>query len=98
MNRSSYFVEGNNGNNICAFCHCSMCNCDDYIRFVDVENGYATFSLVINFVNQNWMHCHIIVGLFETLKMFNAIIVKQVNVQFKLKNKVAPYVKDEKPI
>jgi hypothetical protein len=44
------------------------------------------------------MHCHIIVGLFETLKMFNAIIVKQMNVQFKLKNKVAPYVKDEKPI
>ncbi len=63
--------------------------------------GYATFSLVINFVNQNWMHCHIIVGLFETLKVSNAIIVKQVNVplvEFKLKNKVAPYFKDEKKI
>ncbi len=63
--------------------------------------GYATFSLVINFVNQNWMHCHIIVGLFETLEVSNAIIVKQVIVplvEFKLKNKVAPYVKDEKPI
>lgn len=47
------------------------------------------------------MHCHIIVGLFETLKVFNAIIVKQVNiplVEFKLKNKVVPHVKDEKPI
>jgi hypothetical protein len=47
------------------------------------------------------MHCHIIVGLFETLKVSNAIIVKQVNVplvEFKLKNKVAPYFKDEKKI
>ncbi len=34
--------------------------------------GYATFSLVINFVNQNWMYSHIIVGLFETLKVSNA--------------------------
>jgi len=42
-----------------------------------------------------------IVGLFETLKVSSEITIKQVNVplvEFNLKNKVAPYVKNEKPI
>ncbi len=28
--------------------------------------SYDTFALVINFINQDWVPCHIIVGLFET--------------------------------
>jgi hypothetical protein len=60
--------------------------------------NYDTFSLVINFINQSWVPCHIIVGLFEVLNLFGVTFIEQVKVilvKFNLTNKVIVYVKYE---
>ncbi len=36
--------------------------------------SYDTFFLVINFINQSWVPCHIIVGLFETFDIFKVVL------------------------
>jgi hypothetical protein len=41
--------------------------------------GHGTFDLVINFINSQWVPCHVIVGLFEaidTAKIAMAMHVK----------------------
>jgi hypothetical protein len=60
--------------------------------------GYDTFALVINFIYQSLVPCHIIVGLFETPDTSNASLAKQMKVllvEFNLTSKVIMYVKDE---
>jgi hypothetical protein len=41
------------------------------------RSSYDLFALVINFINQFWILCHIIVGLFEALDIFNVALTKQ---------------------
>jgi len=63
-----------------------------------LRSCYDTFALVINFINPNWVPCHIVIGLFETPNIFGAAFVKQMKVllaKFNLTNKVIAYVKDE---
>jgi hypothetical protein len=63
-----------------------------------LKSSYDTFALVINFINSNWVTCHIIVGLFETLDTFGVVLTKQVKillVEFNLTNEIIMYVKDE---
>jgi hypothetical protein len=31
--------------------------------------GHGIFDLVINFINSQWVPCHVIVGLFEAINM-----------------------------
>jgi hypothetical protein len=42
--------------------------------------SYDTFFLVINFINQSWVPCHIIVGLFEMPNIFYVAFIEQVKV------------------
>jgi hypothetical protein len=75
-----------------------MCNYNDNVWLVDVKFSYDTFSLVINFINQSWVPCHIIVGLFEVPNIFGVTFIEQVKVilgEFNLTNKVIAYVKYE---
>jgi hypothetical protein len=60
--------------------------------------GYDTFALVINLINLSWISCHTTIGLFEARDTSGATFTKQVKIlslEFKLKNKVIMYVKDE---
>ncbi len=60
--------------------------------------NYDTFSLVINYINQSWVPCHVIVGLFEVPNIFGVDFIEQVKVilvEFNLTNRVIAYVKDE---
>jgi hypothetical protein len=59
---------------------------------------YDTFALVINLINEAWVPCYIIIGLFEAFNIFGGIFAKQVKVmlvEFNLTNKVIVYVKDD---
>jgi hypothetical protein len=44
------------------------------------RSKYDTFALVINFINQNWVPCHIIVEFFETFHISNAILIEKMKV------------------
>jgi hypothetical protein len=48
-----------------------------YPHFIVVisRSSYDTFTLVVNFINQNWVPCHIIVGLFETPNTFGVLVL-----------------------
>ncbi len=62
------------------------------------RSRYDTFALVINFINQNWVPCHMIIELFETFNTFGATLVEKMKVllvEFNLTSKVIMYVKDE---
>jgi hypothetical protein len=63
-----------------------------------LKSGYETFALVINFINLNWVPCHITIKLFKTLDTFGATLIEQVKVllaKFNLTNKIIVYIKDE---
>jgi hypothetical protein len=45
-----------------------------------LRSGYDTFVLVINFINPNWVSCHITIRLFEAPNTFGAAFIKQVKV------------------
>jgi hypothetical protein len=56
--------------------------------------AYDTFALVINLINEAWVPCYIIIGLFEAFNTFGAIFAEQVKVmlvEFNLTNKVIVY-------
>jgi hypothetical protein len=60
--------------------------------------AYDTFALVINLINETWVPCYVIIGLFEALNTFGAIFAEQVKVmlvEFNLTNKVIVYVEDD---
>ncbi len=62
------------------------------------RSRYNTFVSVINFINQRWVPCHIIVELFEALNISDATLAEQMKfllVEFNLTSKVIMYVKDE---
>jgi hypothetical protein len=55
------------------------------------RSKYDTFSLVINFINQSWFPCHIIVELFEAFNTSSATLAKQMKVllvEFNLASKI----------
>jgi len=37
--------------------------------------GFYTFGLVINFVDDDWVFCHVTIGVFETLNTFGATLI-----------------------
>ncbi len=60
---------------------------------------FITFVLVINFINQGKVPCHITIGLFENFDIFNATLgekMKVLLIQFNLTNEVIVNVKDER--
>jgi hypothetical protein len=63
-----------------------------------LRSSYDTFVWVINFINQSWVPCHIIVELFEAFDTSDATLAEQMKyllVEFNLTSKVITYVKDE---
>jgi len=60
--------------------------------------GIDTFALVINFIDDNWVPCQVIIDMFETPKTFKVALAEQMKSLFttyELTNKVIVYVKDE---
>ncbi len=60
--------------------------------------GFDTFALVVNFLNQEWVPCHVTIGLFEAPDTSGAVlanIVKPLLAKFELTNKVIACVKNE---
>jgi hypothetical protein len=37
--------------------------------------GFYTFGLVINFVDDDWVLCHVTIGVFETLNTSGATLI-----------------------
>ncbi len=60
--------------------------------------GIDTFALVINFIEDNWVPCHVIIGMFETPNTYKITLAEQVKFLFatyEFTNKVIVYVKLE---
>ncbi len=60
--------------------------------------GCDTFGLVINFINDQWVPCHVIIAFLEaidTLGVTLAIQVKLLLIKFILTNKIIAYAKDK---
>jgi hypothetical protein len=60
--------------------------------------SFDTFALVINFINEEHVPCHVIVGMFEALNTSKATLVKQVKsllVEYQPTMKFIVYIKDE---
>lgn len=59
---------------------------------------FDTFTMVVNFIDKEWMPRHMMIGLFEATATSGTTlvaIVKPLFQKFKLENKVLAYVKDE---
>ncbi len=57
------------------------------------------FPLIINFIDDQWIPCHVIIALFKaknTSSVVLAIEVKSLLLDFNFTNKIIPYVKDER--
>jgi hypothetical protein len=62
-----------------------------------LRSSYVTFALVINFINQGRVPCHITMGSFEKFDIFSATLVHKIKVlliEFNLTNEVIVKVKD----
>ncbi len=60
--------------------------------------GCDTFRLIINFIDDQWVPCHVIIAFLETIDTLGATLAIQVNsllVKFILTNKIITYAKDE---
>jgi hypothetical protein len=60
--------------------------------------SFATFALVVNYINKKWEHCHVIVGIFEvheTLRATMVIWFKDLFALYNLLDKVRAYFKDK---
>jgi hypothetical protein len=60
---------------------------------------FYIFSLVINYINQKWESCHIIIYIFwvhETSKIAMVVQLKYLFARYDLLNKVMTYTKDKK--
>jgi hypothetical protein len=60
--------------------------------------GFDTFVVVVNFLNWEWVLCHVIIGLFEAPDTSGAALaelVKPLLTKFKLTNKVITCVKNK---
>jgi hypothetical protein len=62
------------------------------------RSRHDTFMLVINFINPQWVPCHVIVGLFEAIDIAGIAMVAQVKdllSSYSLCGKLIAYKKDE---
>jgi hypothetical protein len=62
------------------------------------KTWFDTFTLVINFINDDWVPCHSTLELFETFDAFGITLIKQPKsllVEYQFINKIVIYVKDE---
>jgi hypothetical protein len=62
------------------------------------KSSFITFALVIKFINEEWVPCHVVVDMFEALNPSGATLVEQVKsflVEYQLTTKIIVYVKDE---
>jgi hypothetical protein len=60
--------------------------------------GCHNFTLVINFINDPWVPCHITIAFFEAQDTSNVVLIVQVEsllIEVNLTNKIITYVKDE---
>jgi hypothetical protein len=61
--------------------HYVMLTLDSYVTTTKKFNlwmfrsGHDTFTLVINFINSQWVHCHVTMGLFEATNMAKITMV-----------------------
>jgi hypothetical protein len=63
---------------------------------VDECTGFDTFTMVINFIDKDWMLRHVTIRLFEataTSRTSLPATVKPLLQNFKLENKVLAYIK-----
>jgi hypothetical protein len=62
------------------------------------RSRHDTFALVINFINSQWVPCHVTMGLFETIDTTRVAMATQVRdllAFYNLLEKQVAYVKDE---
>jgi hypothetical protein len=62
------------------------------------RTNFDTFALVINFINDDQMPYHVIIGLFETSNTFGTTLAKHMKfllVEYQLTSTIIVYVKDE---
>ncbi len=60
--------------------------------------GFNTFSFVINFIDDDWVLCHVTICRFEVLNTFGATLTKQLKfflATYQFINQVIIYSKDE---
>ncbi len=68
------------------------------VEFWMSKSSFNAFALIINFINEEWVPCHVIVGMFETFNRSEATLVEQMKsflVEYQLTTKIIIYVKDE---
>jgi hypothetical protein len=62
------------------------------------RSRHDTFALVINFINPQWVPCHVTMGLFEAIDITGVAMAAQVKdllSSYSLCDKLIAYVKDE---
>jgi len=62
------------------------------------RSGHDTFTLVINFINPQWVPCHVIMEMFKGINIPRVAMVAQVKDLlsfYSLCDKLITYVKDE---
>ncbi len=62
------------------------------------KGAYDIFALVINFLDGNWKHRKVTIGLFETTKITNQALARNLSEfldSYNLRKKIIIYVKDE---
>jgi hypothetical protein len=62
------------------------------------KTKFDTFAFVINFIDDDWVFHHVIVGMFEAPDTFGATLVEQMKfflATYQLKKIVIIYVKDK---
>jgi hypothetical protein len=79
----------------------TLAQCDTAIVTFDLwmsQMSFDIFALVVNFLNREWVPCHVTIGLFKAPNICGvalAQIVKPFLAKFKLTNKVITCVKYE---
>jgi len=79
----------------------AIAECDMTIMTFDFwmsKTRFYTYVLVINFIDDDWVPCHVTISMFETLNTHGAALTEQVKsllAMYQLTNKVIAYVKNE---
>jgi hypothetical protein len=78
-----------------------LAQCDTiYITFNLLTNRtrFDTFAFIVNFLDQDWVPCHVTIDLFEVINTYEITstkLMKPLLAKFQLNNKVLACVKDK---
>lgn len=79
----------------------NLAQCVIVTTFFDLwmfKTKFDTFALVINFINDNWLLCHITIKLLKTSNISKVTLAKQVKsllVEYQFINNIITYVKNK---